>query len=267
MKRYVVLAVNENPIYLYYLPLVCGAWRKFGWHPVIFFANTIDSSVIDEVLITLPDMDNIYPLELNGYRSETIAQISRLYAACVLPPDSYIMTSDADMLPLSDYWKYDPEMITVWGHDLTGYQHVPICYIGMKATRWVEVMGLISSDYNGLIKRDLDSMPNAKSEDSVKRWVVDQDLITERLAMVQFPRADVFRGTYPNGYAIGRVDRSAWTLQHATRIDAHLHHGIYQTDDNSRKKFADTMRLLEAVWPEENFDWFIDYTKEFKKLC
>src|SRR5690606_39919737 len=55
-----------------------------------------------------------------------------------------------------------------------------------------------------LIKRDLDSMPEAKSEDFEKRWYVDQDLITRRLK--PFHPTIINRGRYPNGLARGRVE-------------------------------------------------------------
>ena len=202
---------------------------------------------------------------IDDYRSDTVAQISRLYAASLYGNDhDYLMTSDIDMLPLSDYWQFNPEDITVWGHDLTGYQHMPICYIGMKRTRWVEVMGLTSHQYNNLIKRDLDSMPNAKSQDQEKRWVVDQDLITDRINAVNFEKKFVSRETLSTGYPKGRVDRSSWSLDHPQMIDAHMFRGIYESPDSL--KYRATMHLLKKVWPDQDFKWFEDYCADFKKL-
>ena len=42
-------------------------------------------------------------------------------------------------------------------------------------------MNLNTTDYNSLIKRDLDSLPQAKDPDFYKYWFSDQDLITQRL--------------------------------------------------------------------------------------
>ena len=28
-----------------------------------------------------------------------------------------------------------------------------------------------------------------------------------------------------------------------------------------------TMRLLDRIWPEEPFQWLIDYTREYQKLA
>jgi hypothetical protein len=267
MKKCIVLSTNWNPDYLYYLPLTVWAWRKFGWEPIVFYGDLprpnvdIDKLALEEGIIKRLG----YPLTGSPYRSDTITQISRLYGSCVA--DGYLMTGDIDMLPLSDYWKFDENEITVWGHDLTGYGHYPICYIGMPSTRWVEVMGLTDSDYNRLILRDLDTLPQAKDPDFYKYWFSDQDLITKRLNETQFKKNFVTRGQLPNGFARGRVDRGSWSLEHNEFIDCHMLRDMYKLSDTGRGNFAKTMTLLHKIWPEENFEWFRDYTTEFQKLA
>lgn len=279
MKRYIVLSVNDNQDYLYFTPLTCWAWRKFGWEPIVFF-NPTGAASNDTVKLVFKTacepmssmvFNNVRKTEnIEGYRSDTITQISRLYAACltdILNGRDYLMTGDIDMLPLSNYWKPEPEYRpTVWGHDLTGFGHYPICYIGMNAANWAHVMGFdLPLDYNRLIKRDLDTLPQAKDPDFYKYWFSDQDLITQRLKEYGTDKINfINRGQYSNGYAKGRVDRGSWTLNHEQFIDAHLHHQIHHK--GNEWKFVQTMELLHKIWPEEDFIWFEDYTKEFKKL-
>lgn len=267
MRKRIVLSVNQNPEYLFYVPLVCWAWKKFGWEPLLFVEGAKYEGIF-EFVMDHPELEKIWPYPLNsieGYRSDTIAQISRLYGACVADSDDYLMTGDIDMLPLSDYWTMDDKKITVWGHDLTGFHHYPICYIGLSQVHWKELMQITSVDYNNLIDRDFQTLPNAKSEDQVKRWVVDQDLITNRINKWHFQRENVMksliRGVLPNGYPIGRVDRSAWTLEHDQFIDCHMLRSNWLPEN-----MAKTMELLHKVWPEENFGWFDDYAYEFYKL-
>lgn len=268
MRKFVVISVNENPEYVFYIPLVVWAWRKLGWTPIVITVNV--PVYIQELWDTWIDKESEYHhfIQIDfhhqyGYKSETISQVARLYAACdiYIYKNDYIMTSDADMLPLSDYWKFNPKNITVWGHDLTEYEHMPICYIGMMATRWREVMGLVSPDHNAMLKRDLDVMPNAKSEDQVKRWVVDQDLITARINEVQFEKEFIHRGVYSNGYPIGRVDRSAWNLFQNELIDCHMPRVL-----SNPGGFSQITQILMRVWPTEDFNWFAKYTEEFTKL-
>lgn len=258
MAKYIALSVNSNPDYLYFTPLTCWAWRKLGWEPIIM----AEVGVLSNPYIDLALKKSIRLKKPEGYRSDTITQVSRLYAACV--QDGYIMTGDIDMIPLSDYWQPTQDEITIYGHDLTGYGHYPICYIGMPSTRWVEVMGLTSKDYNSLIKRDLDALPQAKDPDFYKYWFTDQELITKRINETQFKKNIVKRGQYKNGYAVGRVDRGAWSLDHDVFIDAHLHHQVHHK--GNEWKFNQILDLLYKVWPNEDFSWYIDYHHKFKKL-
>jgi hypothetical protein len=273
MKKYVVLSVNDNPDYLFHVPLVVWAWRKLGWEPILFFhgkRNKLSGLIGDTFELLHRDMTTemkflyslaVYDLDPTEYHSETITQVSRLYGTCVA--DGYLMTGDIDMLPLSDYWKPEMNQLTVYGRDLTDY-HYPICYIGAHSRIWSEIMKINHDDYNEYIKRDLDSMPQAKSSDKTKRWVTDQDLITERINNSSYVPVRIDRGTDKRtGYPIGRIDRSHWTLEHKEYIDCHMYHGI-QSDEN---KFKVTLKMLHTVWPKENWSWWINYYKEFKKIC
>lgn len=265
MKKNIVLSVNANPDYLYYTPLTVWAWRKIGWEPVVFYDGPLSAllAYVVEISGIGPNLAMIEPQE--EYRSDTMAQVSRLYGACVA--DGYLMTGDIDMIPLSDYWKYDENDITIWGHDLTGFTHYPICYIGMPSTRWREVMGITSDDYSKLMKRDLDTLPQAKNPDFYKYWFSDQDLITGRIDQTEFPKKMVNRGQLPNGFARGRVDRGSWTLDHSQFIDCHALRDMYKTSDTGVNNFAKTMRLLEKVWPDEDFTWFKEYTRQYQKMA
>jgi hypothetical protein len=258
MKKYIVLSVNDNPDYLFHVPLTVWAWRKLGWEPIVFFhgeSGKIKITTDFELKYLVADLQDI-----PEYQSETITQVSRLYGACVA--DGYIMTGDIDMLPLSDYWKPDLNKLTVYGRDLTDY-HYPICYIGAPSMIWKHVMDLVDNDYNTMIKQDLDSMPQAKGAKNV-RWVTDQDLITERINNSTYIPERVDRGTDKRtGYPVGRIDRSNWKLDHAQYIDCHMYHGI----QNDETKFKKTLDMLHTVWPQEDFKWWIEYYKEFKKLC
>lgn len=266
MIKYVVISADQNPDYAYYLPLTCALWEKFGWEPIVFYRGdtydnhwtTLATNKCGELCF---DVDAI-----NGVRNATIAQVSRLYAATLnfVEDDDLIMTADADMLPLSDYWHPNPTKITYYGRDLTGYGEIPICYISMTKTRWIEVMCLTKMDHNEMIKRDLTNHPNVKSDDFYKWWGIDQQIITQRIDDVQFEKEFIKRGQLSNGFARGRVDRGAWSLDHKQFIDAHLFHQIYHK--GREQYFEKTLDLLYHIWPDEDWTWFISYTHKFRKL-
>lgn len=249
MKRYVVLGVNENPKYLYYLPLVCWAWRHFGWDVILFFIKNHPSITIADCIKFMLPVPSIY-------KSETMAQVSRLYGAAVVEDDSYLMTSDVDMLPLSkNIFHYEGHRVLSIGRDLTDY-HYPICYIGGRAKVWQQFMDIQHKDYYACMIRDMRQQKNM--------WTLDQDIVTDKLLDYGIQNINhIDRGTdQRTGYPIGRVDRSHWTLDHKTFIDAHLPHDVLTNE----KSFHNVLHLLHTVWPKEDWKWFINYTKEFKKL-
>jgi hypothetical protein len=256
MKKYIILSVNDNPDYLFHVPLVCWAWEQLGWWPIVLYEGEF-SAIPDYVFkFTFEEYDGSFVHALSpihGYRSDTITQVSRLYGACIA--DGYIMTGDIDMLPLSDYWQPDYNKLTVWGRDLTDY-HYPICYIGAPSETWREIMNIGTCEYNELIKRDLRQQKNM--------WVLDQDLITEKINNSGFIPFRKDRGTDKRtGYPIGRIDRSHWTLEHKEYIDCHMFHDVHRNEESFKK----TLNMLHTVFPNEDFKWWVQYTKEFKKLC
>jgi hypothetical protein len=286
MKRYVIISSNDNPKYFYFTPIIIWAWKKIGWGVRMLYnrkPHGADSKQAyrEELVSNAVDPKGLWrPKTINnieGFQDETITQVSRLYGSCFLDPlsrmpnqivgvDDFLMTSDIDMLPLSDIWSY-PSMFKLlpvcWGRDLTDY-HYPICYIGMSARLWYTVMGLKSFDFDQEIKRDLQDRPEARCHDKVKRWVTDQNIITERLLFYGKEKiTHIDRGIDPKThYPIGRVDRSHWTLDHRQLIDAHLPHDILTND----KSFHNVTELLRTVWPKEDFTWYYQFHKEFKKL-
>lgn len=272
MRRYVVLGVNDNPTYQYYLPIVFWAWRKIEWEPMLFYSGNIMCKRMDLIAGTFDKLHEdmsihmkqlyslkCYPVHIDGYQSSTISQISRLFAACVNKnPETILMTSDIDMLPLSNYWSPSDLNITCYGRDLTDY-HYPICYCAATPLKWIQFMLLDGNDYQESIKIEL-QWRNKKTNS----WLWDQDILTERLNQYGKKLLHlVDRGTDPRtGYPIGRVDRSNWRLDHDQLIDAHLPHDILTNE----KSYQKVMELLHHVWPLEDFTWFETYHQQFKKL-
>lgn len=292
MKRYIILSVNDNIEYIFYVPLVAWSWARLGWTPVLLYNRSVENQGSEHPMRNLEQLtldSNPYSLmhtwpvkTIEGYRSDTITQISRLYAACLhfIEDEDYIMTGDIDMMALSDYWEFDRDKITVWGDDLTGYKHYPICYIGAKKKKWKQFMNLDLDNYNELIKRDLDTLPQAKDVDFYKFWFSDQDLVTKRIKDFNEGIIPEHRGQYANGYARWRVDRGDWHLNHEKFVDAHLHRDIFKVfwelkDEESErvkkstlytKKWNQTMDLLLKLWPNENWQWFVDYSIQYAKM-
>jgi hypothetical protein len=215
MKRIVVVSTTNNPNYYFYSPYVKKAWNRLGWETCVMITNDVDPTVIEaDHLIIIPNLE--------GIRLETQAQAGRLYAANHLPEDAYLMTSDMDMIPLSNYWNPKAEEISVYGFDLTDFTTYPMAYIGMPSKLWKSVMRLTGDTSHDFI-RDADEVQTAYSDNWEQWWQFDQVLITKRLEIFKSQINFINRGR-ANGspYALGRIDRgNSMKLISEPWIDAH----------------------------------------------
>lgn len=254
MDRLISIGVNNNPKYLYYIPLVKWCWEQFGWETFVFFVgnNNKCSDYVERVINGYG-----YYIHESQYKSETVAQCSRMYVASVYPEDAFFMLSDADILPLVSYWQPYFDQITCYGRDLSD-EHFPMCFVAMDSKRWKSVMDIqIDNSIDDMFRHIALYQPKAKNI-----WTLDQNILTDRLNKRK-DKVLIDRGIDPiTHYPIGRVDRSSWTLKHRHLIDCHAPHDILTNDSSFHK----VMELLHTVWPKEDFKWFINYHREFKKL-
>lgn len=269
MRRIVVISTNESPEYYFNIPIVTWAWNKLGWDVMILAHHLLGSRY--SPVTTVEERQNILihinPVE--GYRSATFFQVGRLFAASFvnifMKMDDYLMTSDADMLPLSDYWQCEnPNRVRTWGRDLTNY-HYPICYIGTRAHTWINLMGIFGS-IGSEVKDCLAKYPKAKSLVWEEWWQVDQDIITEKINKKisdGWYVDKIDRGIATNSHLPkGRVDRYNWdlTLGQTERIDAHLPRPAWKEEN-----FSKIMDLLKECFNISGFDqkWMWEYRDHF----
>lgn len=226
-KRYVVVSTTANIDYFFYAPFIERAWQKFGWNLCVVITEDVVISDLklsnDAIIIRMP--------KIEGLRDASIAQAGRLYAASVFPDETLLMTSDMDLLPLSDYWNPDPNEITVYGHDLTWHSFYPMGYIAMSAAKWKEYMNLTGEADKDLLRDAKDeTVPHSPlSNDWEQWWNFDWSLITERLKPHKDKIKFIDRGQINIADATlakGRIDRYNWAAtqnQPEPFIDAHCH--------------------------------------------
>lgn len=221
MKRTVILSTNDNPDYLNYLPYVIKAWNKVGWGTVTFYTGEPD--LLDVKIFNLVDNLVFAPEPSKKYRIETITQVARLFAHKLMLP-GLLMTSDCDMIPISNYWNPSENEITCYGYDLTGRKQIPMCYIAASAETWQKLIP--ENSIQELLDKYPNALPEVKETNWEKWWSVDQEIITERI----LNRAPIYTVKYiDRGFtgstAKGRVDRYDWNgTLNATggKIDAHM---------------------------------------------
>lgn len=220
MDKTVILSSNDNLDYLGYLPWVQKAWNILGWKTLTLYlgSKTIDSDPLNKIK---------YINNINGYRPATIVQVARLLGFKDL--DGLIMTSDVDMMPLSNYWNPDPSILTVYGADLMNYTEYPMCYIAAPSSLWAKLFPEDS------LEQLLGTYPNAKSLEFGEWWSTDQKIVTSRInSMMEYNSDSIAfrdRGQKRHWWmrrgklAYGRVDRLKWLLTLNTwdkKIDAHM---------------------------------------------
>lgn len=212
----VILGTNNNPDYINYYPYITMAWNSLGWKTLTFHISD------DHKLEHLSDKNNrivlIAPQKI--YNDVLLSQVYRIMAHNYISnKNEMIMTSDIDMMPLSDYWRPQNNKITCYGYDLTHRVHYPICYIAANKQLWHKLVP------EQTIEELLDKYDCAKSNNFNEYWYTDQHIITQRIKQSKDDVIEVDRNFNKYGLAYGRIDRSAWQhtwrLQEA-KIDAHM---------------------------------------------
>lgn len=273
MRKYVVISTNENDNYLFFLPIIVWAWKQFGWNTIVMHSrlHNLKSRLATETVYSITDRIGCIMHELDPIstiREETVVQCSRLYAAHLFNDNSYLMTGDVDMLPLSNYWdiKKKEDIISVWGHDLTGYKHYPMCYIGMRVNKWKEVMKLDGIDIYSDMNKDITCYPQSRSNQWNEWWQVDQDIAMDKINSVTSDQ-EIYkhdRGIASNShYPLGRIDRGCWdiSLQQKERIDAHLLRPGFDRDN-----FDKIYSLIQSIFPTSNIHWIKEYRDKYITL-
>lgn len=251
MNRYVVISTNNNPDYFEYIPFQEQAWANFGWGLIIM--TTPDFNPVNFETRLSSTMVCRLPV-INEIRTQTLAQMGRLYAAHYIGGNPLLMTCDMDLIPLSNYWNPDPNRITNYGHDLTGHSFFPMGYTAMSADKWKEVMKITSNTREDILRDcELTLIKGEKaaySQDWETWWNTDWRLLTDRLTPYKKEMVVIERGkrkVQPNKgtYAFGRVDRGdQMTVPNEPLIDMHCENHNVKAPD----KWNKFLSIYESVY-------------------
>ncbi len=150
----VVLSSDEHSSYAFYAPLTCAVWRRTGYLPTLLLVGeesvwrgradlrlALEASLAAGAEVHFVDS---HP----GYRTATVAQVSRLFASALptVEPGDYLLTSDIDMWPVGPWvgGGRDPlkDFQIYYANAYPDIEHVqyPICYLGAKARTWRKVV-------------------------------------------------------------------------------------------------------------------------------
>lgn len=214
MKKTVILGTTNHYDYVSCYKYVARAWNNIGWDTLTFYVNDQPDKLISEF-----DNNKIIEVSKSKYGHIILSQVYRLLGHHYLDDSDIIMTSDIDMMPLSDYWNPSIDFVNCYGYDLTGYKHYPICYIAMNKENWTQII----PEKN--VEDLLNKYSCASSNDFDDYWYTDQHIITERIKSSDLPVKEINRGSDKYNLATGRIDRAA--LDYTAnipeqKIDCHL---------------------------------------------
>jgi hypothetical protein len=127
----------------------------------------------------------------------TVSQVARLYAGMLnysTGPDTYLLTCDIDMWPVSysHFHNKDPKK-SVFLDYANAYAHnknevmYPICYIGANVRTWQEIMQYSQGDARKAVLDQLDEAAEEFKDDWNKpgygvKWYYDQKLFGRKIA-------------------------------------------------------------------------------------
>lgn len=262
MMQYVINSTDNNLFYAYFIPIVSQMWKSLGYYPVTLVLgqepewaiNTKTSFVLEHIR----KHSAVVPIRrVVGIKDSTVVQISRIFASAhEFVDDDYLLTSDADMLPLDKNWFHQQnpsKQFHIFGADAYGRRRFPICYLGATAGIWRKLMKTQPIGIDATLRAAL----NPARDD----WNYDESLITEKLlGSYLYPAHCQFidRG-WPEGRATRRLDRAAWNWQgQRDLVDCHSLRPGYLHCDALRT-------ICEAYFPE-HVQSIADYMVAFNSL-
>lgn len=257
-----ILSATEHVYYAMPLPIAVYSWHKLGV-PCIVFIPAGDNKKLELAKKHCGTMATFFEFRCEEKRIPTYSQVVRLFAAAIpiLDPYEHLIVSDSDMCvfePLIDMLN-DMEPMEVVGNDLTVDDQYPMCYIKMIGYRWREVFK-ISKTYQDHVAELIDPIES----DNIRgtQWCYDQWYAKKMIK--EYGDWEVKHHPRSNGknqFAQRRADRDGWSFDPYTIIDAHLPRPL--TDESNFNKVLD---LFNIKYPEDNFDWLVNYRNEYLKL-
>lgn len=264
MKKVAILSSNTNPDYLTLLPLVAKSWFIQGWscYIVIESDTNNDDEILKEVIAQIMLIDPNNQVEIiesreNKTKNDALfIQVERLYQPQKYMSrnklngnEVYFILSDADMFIASSFLNRDLDKINSFGHDLTGYGEIPMCYVGMSGDKWIELM---KYDSCGIVY-DLENYSKSKSDIWEEAWGADQQILTFKLKDFGFDKVNfINRGHDQNnsGLPNGRLDRYNWQYPTIEIHDCHLFRNPL-----SESNYPLLKEMCGKIYPSQNWDW------------
>lgn len=268
-----IISSTYDDKYFFFIPIVAWKWNQMGVDVLLFLPKTpIGNYPNYKKLILLDECITKNNLRIYARmfkcredKAATYSQCARLYASATtwgyngyepMEEDEHICMSDVDMYVNTHPFYADK--FTIWGSDLVPDGQFPMCYARGTVKEWRELMKIGNKSY----QECLDEIIGPIECENIKGnyWSFDQELLWNHTKDYAHLIGRARPGTQ---FAANRIDRDdiAWRDYLDNFVDAHLWRDGY-TDAN----FSNLMELLTHQYPNESFQWLIDFKNEYTKL-
>lgn len=211
----VLTAVNDNPLYIDFIPIFIRAWKKL--YPSVDIKIVLISKSIPEDLEEFKNFLILFE-PIDGVFTGFTAQFIRLLYPCILNYENGVMITDMDMLPMNR--SYYTENIKPFGNDnfiylrgnvLLDIKQLAMCYNVATPKVWSEIFNIKNiEDIKNLL---IEVTDNNVIEDGIakKGWCIDQLFLFEKVIKwnLKTNRLICLNEKYTN---FKRLDRSTLTI-------------------------------------------------------
>lgn len=245
----VLTAVNENPLYIDFIPLFIKYWNKL--YPqvdikIIFIANKIPDNIISY-------SNNIILFEpLKNISTSFISQYIRILYPSILNYDNGVLISDIDMMPMNR--TYYTENIKLFEEDkfiyyrdavCFNFKQIAMCYNVANPKIWSDIFKI--NTLNDIKKRliDINNSINYIDGHGNQGWSTDQ-LDLYKYVMEWNKTTNNLICLKENNTKFCRLDRHRFLLNNETIIN-NIKNGVY-TDYHCYRPYNKYKEINDKIY-------------------
>lgn len=270
-----IISTTLDDKYQFFLPIVSWCWNKLEID-VICFCRTIDEKHPDGLmaraaLIGATLEEQKLRIEMPTFscpidKEATYAQISRMYASSLrnIPNEEVLISGDVDMVVMKNIFDGANEgFLFNLGYDLVPDNQLPMCYTWGEAGTWDFIFEIKGKSLQECLDQQLghEEMINMRG----CLWSRDQEIMAKAFSKynyastIRIPRAR--EGTTFANHRLDRDDQFILDRLSPDIIDFHMPRPGYEENN-----FNIILTVLKYFYPNDNFQWLIDYRQNYISL-
>ena len=210
----VLTSVNENPLYLDFVPIFIKTWNKL-YPDVDVKIILITNSIPDNLLYYKNNIILFKPIE--NIKTSFISQFIRLLYPCILNYKNGVMITDMDMLPMNRTYytenikEFDNNKFIYYrGDKLFNYKQLAMCYNVATPHIWKDIFNINSIDDIIYMLKDINSNNQISGSHGDKGWFLDQLVLYEKVMSWQVKNSVICLNENHTGF--NRLDRTRFDI-------------------------------------------------------